>query len=207
MLQRAYSALECKGFDDEHRIITGIATTPRPDRASDVVEPMGMRLSLNQVPSFLYHDSRLVVGSTVFGKPTKAGIPFTMTLPHVKETGRLQERVDEAWQMVKYKLIAAVSIGFQPVVDKIEQLKSGGLRFIEWEMLELSLVPIPMNSDATINQIKGFDSRTRTALGLSRAAGVRLITPRPGASGTSKALPLPGGAVRLIPQNGTGLTS
>lgn len=197
MLSRAYSALEVKSVDDEQRVITGMATTPTPDRAGDIVEPMGMK-SLPVIPSFLYHDSRLVVGTTSFGKPTKAGIPFVMTLPHVREVGRLQERVDEAWQMVKYKLIAAVSIGFQPVYEKMEQLKNGAMRFHEYEILELSLVPIPMQSEATINQIKGFDSRTRAALGLSRGAGVRLITtPRPGVSGNSKAAPLPGGAVRL----------
>ena len=41
MLDRAYSLLEIKQVDEDARIITGMATTPSPDRLQDVVEPRG----------------------------------------------------------------------------------------------------------------------------------------------------------------------
>ena len=36
-------------------------------------------------------------------------------------------------------------------------MDDGGIRFIESEVLELSLVTIPANADATIQTIKNFD--------------------------------------------------
>jgi hypothetical protein len=165
MNQRAFSVLEVKGINEERRVITGLATSPVPDRAGDVVDPFGAKYA-ETIPLFLYHDSRLPVGTVKLGKPTAQGIPFEATLPKVTEAGALQSRVDEAWQMVKYKLIAAVSIGFREIAGKVKRLKDGGLEFLESEILELSLVPIPMQSLATITSIKAFDPSTRTALGL-----------------------------------------
>lgn len=40
-LDRAYSLLEVKAIDEEKRILTGIATTPTPDRIGDIVVPEG----------------------------------------------------------------------------------------------------------------------------------------------------------------------
>jgi hypothetical protein len=166
MNQRAFSVLEVKGINEERRVITGLATSPVPDRAGDVVDPFGAKYA-ETIPLFLYHDSRLPVGTVKLGKPTAQGIPFEATLPKVTEAGALQSRVDEAWQMVKYKLIAAVSIGFREIAGKVKRLKDGGLEFLESEILELSLVPIPMQSLATITSIKSFDASTRTALGIN----------------------------------------
>ena len=201
MNQRAFSALEVKGVNEERRVITGLATSPVPDRAGDIVDPFGAKYA-ETIPLFLYHDSRLPVGTVRLGKPTAQGIPFEATIPKVTEPGALQSRVDEAWQMVKYKLIAAVSIGFREIAGKVKRLKDGGLEFLESEILELSLVPIPMQSLATINSIKSFDTSARNALGISKEIdkGVRAALgrnaspsqPPPGASG-SKQQPPQGG--------------
>lgn len=179
-MNRAYSLLTVKSFDDEQRMIRGIATTPTADRVGDIVEPMGVKVAPD-IPLFLHHDSSQIVGRAKFGKPTKDGIPFEATLPKVAEEGRLKERVDEAWQMVKYRLITGVSIGFRTMKDKVERLKDGGLRFIETEVLELSLVPVPANAEATITSIK--------SLAEPRVRVVRLDAPVsgiPGASGTRR---------------------
>lgn len=183
-MDRAYSALEVKGVNEEQRVIYGLATSPVPDRIGDVVDQFGAQFA-KVIPLFLYHDSRLAVGTVKLGKPTKDGIPFEASLPKIIEPGALQTRVDEAWQMVKYKLIAAVSIGFRGIEGKIERLKTGGMKFLESEILELSLVPIPMQSLATIHTIKSFDTDTRAALGLTRSDGGR-HDPAPGASGTKQ---------------------
>lgn len=191
--QRAFSALEVKGVNEEQRVITGLATSPVPDRVGDVVNQFGAKFA-KSIPLFLYHDSKLTVGTVELGRPTSEGIPFKAYLPKIAEPGALQQRVDEAWQMVKYKLIAAVSIGFKEMSGKVERLKNGGLHFLESEILELSLVPIPMQSLATIHSIKSFDATTRHALGLDKsldrtalaASGHKRseVKPPPGASGT-----------------------
>ena len=48
-MKRAYSLLEIKAVDDDQRVITGIATTPEPDRVGDIVEPMGAKFA-NPLP-------------------------------------------------------------------------------------------------------------------------------------------------------------
>lgn len=157
LIYRAYSVVDVKAMDDTKRTIEGMATTPTPDRVGDIVVPEGVR-SMADIPLFMHHDSRLVVGRTVLGKATKKGVPFTATMPLVAEAGALRDRIEEAWQSVKYQLITGVSIGFKPVWDKVEKLKDGGMKFLECEVLELSLVPVPMQAEALITQFRSATS-------------------------------------------------
>ena len=167
MANKAFSLLEIKSLDNEARIIRGIATTPTPDRIGDIIEPLGVKVA-SDIPLFLYHDSQKVVGRAQFGKATRAGIPFEAMLPKVIEAGTLQDRIEEAWQTVKYGLITGVSIGFKAVQDKVEMLKTGGLRFLETEVLELSLVPVPANSEAVIQTFKAMNSdQIKSAFGVT----------------------------------------
>jgi HK97 family phage prohead protease len=162
MLNRAYSLLEVKGVDDEQRIIRGTATTPEPDRVGDIVEPLGVKFK-NPMPLLWQHRSDAPVGTVKFDKPTKDGITFEARLPKIDEPGNLKDRVDEAWQSVKAQLVRAVSIGFRAL--EYTRLEGGGLRFVESEVMELSLVTIPANAQATITQIKSFDAELLAASG------------------------------------------
>jgi prohead serine protease len=167
MKNRAYSLIEVKSVDEEQRIIRGIATTPTLDRIGDVVDPMGavIRGSINL---FLYHNTNLPVGSVDFGRPTKKEIPFEAQIPDVREDGTVRDRVNEAWHSVKYRLLRAVSIGFNIIDDGVELLKNGGLLFTKWEMLELSLVGVPANPDAVITAFKSANpAAIRDALGVN----------------------------------------
>lgn len=167
MLHRAYSVLEVRSFDLEHRTLEGIATTPSTDRMGDIIEPLGASFAAS-LPLLLFHDTRQPVGTVTLQAPTAEGIAFRATLPHVSAAGRLRERIDEAWESVKAGLIRGVSIGFRPLENGIEILKSGGLRFTKTEILELSLVAIPANADARIDTIKALDApylhRSRTTM-------------------------------------------
>jgi HK97 family phage prohead protease len=179
-MDRAYSIVNIKEVDEERRVIRGIATTPSVDRVGDIVEPGGVRVAAD-IPLFLYHDSKQTVGRARLGKGSKTGIPFEASLPHVKEAGRLKDRVDEAWQMLKYRLITGVSIGFNVLNENYERMKDGGLRFLETEILELSLVPIPANADATITSIK--------SIALQAASGRTQSDPTPAVVGTKQPAP------------------
>ena len=129
--------------------ITGMATTPEPDLLRDEIDPRGAQFTL-PMPLLWQHKRGEVVGRVEAAKVTDAGIQFRAFLPYVKEAGRLKDRVDEAIQSIKHRLVSAVSIGFKENPSKTERAKSGGLRFKEWRWLELSLVDIPMNAAATI---------------------------------------------------------
>lgn len=183
-MNRAYSVLEIKAVDDDQRVITGIATTPEPDRVGDIVDPMGAKFA-NPLPLLWQHRHDSPVGTVVFDKPTKSGIKFKATLPIIEEAGMLKDMVDLAWQAVKAKLVRGVSIGFRAL--EYSFMDGGGVRFAETEIMELSLVTVPANASATIQTIKAMDSS------LKRTGPVRLIQPK-----QEKQVPLTGGAVRLV---------
>lgn len=164
MTQRAYTILDVRSYDDDERVIEGIASTPSADRHGDIVEPLGAKFKL-PMPLLWQHDHSAPVGEVTFAKPTKDGIPFKARIAKTDEPGKLKERLDEAWQSVKMRLVKAVSIGFRAI--EYSFMDSGGIKFKEWEWMELSLVTIPANSDATINSIKTADRATRAALGLA----------------------------------------
>jgi HK97 family phage prohead protease len=173
-MDRAYSVLTEKAIEDGSDFVTirGIASTPTTDRMGDVVEPMGAKFK-TPMPLLWQHDRHAPVGTVTFAQPTAKGIPFEARLPRIAEPGRLKDRVDEAIHSMKYGLISAVSIGFKAVAEKVERLKSGGLKFNEWEWLELSLVTIPANSEAAITALKSIDHEHLASAGL----GVDAIDP------------------------------
>ena len=181
-MKRAYSLLNVKSVteSDGSWKIRGIASTPVSDRMGDIVEPLGAKFQL-PMPLLWQHDASQPVGQVEFAKATKEGIPYEATIPKVSEPGRLKDRIDEAVQSIKYKLVAAVSIGFRAIEGQVEMIKGGGLRFNEWEWLELSLVTIPANPEATITGIKSIDSALRAANGKTAGA----VGSNPGAPGVS----------------------
>jgi HK97 family phage major capsid protein/HK97 family phage prohead protease len=152
---RAYAVLTIKAVDTDQRTISGIASTPEPDRMGDVVEPLGITFK-NPLPLLLYHDTQKPVGSVRLGPPALDGIAFEATLPTVAEAGALRDRIDEAWHSIKAGLLAGVSIGFR-ALETAKHTATGGIRFLKTEILELSLVAIPANAAATIHTIKALD--------------------------------------------------
>lgn len=153
-MNRAYSILQAKAVQNgDERVIEGIASTPSPDRMGDVVEPMGAKFAL-PLPLLWQHNHDEPVGTVEFAEPNARGIPFRARLARVEEPGALKDLVDKAWQAVKAGLVRGVSIGFS--AKEYDRLKSGGLKFTAWEWLELSLVTVPANAEATISAIKSI---------------------------------------------------
>jgi HK97 family phage prohead protease len=176
-MNRAYAVLDVKSVDEDKRVITGIATTPTPDRVGDIVEPLGVKFK-NPLPLLWQHMSDKPVGSVKFNKPTKDGITFEASLPTISEPGTLKDRIDEAWQSVKMQFVRGVSIGFRAI--EYSWMDDGGIRFLESEVLELSLVTIPANADATIQSIKSFDAPLLAATGKEPKDSDRPTPPAPG---------------------------
>lgn len=154
-VNRAYSVLEVKSYDDDQRIITGWATTPEADRYGDIVEPLGAKFAA-ELPLLWQHRHDSPVGVVKFGKPTAKGIPFEAGVANITTPGALKDMCDLAWQSVKEKLVRGVSIGFRAL--EYSYMDGGGIRFTETEIYELSLVTIPANAAATIQTIKAMDT-------------------------------------------------
>jgi HK97 family phage prohead protease len=155
MIQRAYSKFDIKSLDDSIRTLEGIATTPTPDRSGDIVEPKGAEFDL-PLPFLWQHDTAQPIGNVVSAKATGDGIPVKIQLAKVDDPGTLKDRLDEAWQSLKYKLVRGLSIGFAPLEYSYME-DTGGYRFVKWAWLELSAVTIPCNAEASIATIKSYD--------------------------------------------------
>ncbi|WP_233866650.1 HK97 family phage prohead protease [Paraburkholderia adhaesiva] len=170
-MNRDFWALEVRSVDEDVRVLEGVATTPVPDRYEDIVEPMGALYKL-PLPLLWQHNHHEPVGHVEFAQPDDKGIPFRARVARLDEPGRLKDRLDEAWQSVKANLVRAVSIGFLPLEES--RLEHGGVRFIKWEWIELSLVTIPANPEATIHTIRSMHRTTRAASGTEGGVVVRL---------------------------------
>jgi HK97 family phage major capsid protein/HK97 family phage prohead protease len=179
-MDRAYSILTVKAVEEDQRVIRGTATTPTPDRVSDIVEPLGVQFR-NPLPLLHQHDSDRPVGTVKFDRPTKDGITFEARLPKIDEPGPLKDRVDTAWGEVKAGLVRAVSIGFRAL--EYAFMDDGGIRFSKTEVVELSLVTVPANADCVISTIKSIDAPVLAATGKEPKATDRPAPP--GASGKS----------------------
>ena len=165
-MSKAYSLLQVKSFDAEQRIIKGIASTPTPDRADDIVDPQGAKFAL-PIPFLWQHMHSQPIGEVTEAIVTDKGIEVTVQIAKIEEDGKLRDRIEEAWQSIKSGLVKGLSIRFRGIT--VEDIpRSWGLHFKEWEWFELSAVTVPANAEASITEIKSISKsfeQTGTALG------------------------------------------
>ena len=162
-LQKSFGSFEIKAINEEKRTFTGVASTPNQDRAKDIMVPDGAEYQL-PMPLLFHHEIKKPVGQVLSAKVTEQGIEVEIQIPEIKEEGKLKERVDEAYQSLKYDLVKGLSVGFIPDWGEAEYLQNGGIRFNKWEWYELSLVTIPCNRDSGTDFKKAFEEH-KAALG------------------------------------------
>lgn len=163
-MKRAYAVLQIKAVDEGARKFSGVASTVGTDRMGDIVEPKGAQFKL-PLPLLWQHDSRDPIGWVTRAKVTNDGIEIEGEIAKIEEPGRLQDRLTEAWQYIKNKLVRGLSIGFNALESaRIEG--TYGIHFTAWEWLELSAVTIPANQEATITAIKSLAAPGRQPPGV-----------------------------------------
>lgn len=183
MNNRIYSTLEIKSVDLKKRTVTGIASTPSTDLAGDIVEPEGAVYNL-PIPFLWQHKHSEPVGWVVAVKIRNKKIEVVIEVAEIEEEGKLKDRVDEAWQSLKSKLVRGLSIGFKPI-ESSDIDGTWGQRFTKWAWLELSGVTIPCNTEATIASVKSFDEAQMAALGV-KSAETKTAAPPSGVSDDKK---------------------
>ena len=163
-LHRAYSTFEIKNLDDDARLIRGIASTPETDRRGDILEPLGASFKL-PLPLLFQHRAAEPIGYVTEAEVTPKGISITAQIAKLGIA-----RIDEAWTLIKSRLVRGLSVGFRPLGDP-ELIQNGddiGFRFLKWEWIELSAVTIPANHGAailTVKSLAAFDAPYRAAAG------------------------------------------
>lgn len=195
-MNRAYSMMTVKAVNEEQRIITGIASTPEPDRADDIMVPEGAQFTL-PLPFLWQHEADEPIGHVIDVKVSPRGIEATMQIAQVEEEGKLKERLDEAWQSIKAGLVRGLSIGFLPIESqRIEG--TWGSKYLKWDWFELSAVTIPCNTSGRITSVKSASRKQLAALGKSVVPVVRVGKP---AGASAKAAP----KTKTIPKPEEGL--
>jgi uncharacterized protein len=151
---------EVRGASDEERTITFVASTESVDRYGDIVRVAGWQTkNYMQNPVFLFgHQSgQPPIGKTV--KLTKESGAKPALVQKVQfATKEAYPFADTIFQLYKGGFMSAVSVGFRPLekpnlIRDEEGNWTGGFEFTSQELLELSAVPIPANTDAVARAI------------------------------------------------------
>lgn len=176
--KRACTLMTVKSVNEDERIITGIASTPSPDRDGDILESGGATYR-SDTPFLWQHDRSQPIG-TCTPKMVKEGMQITAKLakPTPDMPSQLAARLDEAWASIKAGLVRGLSIGFLP--KEYSYLDEGGIRFLKWDLLEVSAVTIPANAECSIQTVKSFDRQLLAASGNEKP--VVIATPSAGAT-------------------------
>jgi hypothetical protein len=161
-IRRALSS-ELRSVDEGKRQLTVTASTEKIDRYGDCIRANGWRLDaykLNPVVLWGHRASEPAVGKTVKIWIEQSPRPALVQVIEfaTKEANPL---ADVLWRLYKDGFMSAVSVGFLPLEQPtpISDLESNtvGYEFTSQELLELSLVSIPANSEClTRARTKGF---------------------------------------------------
>jgi HK97 family phage prohead protease len=131
------------------RQIRVVASDGTVDRMGDILVPWGVDLSnFKRNPIVLaQHDSGQPIARCasigVEGDAVVALIDFP--------AAGVSSRSDEYLRLMKAGILGAVSVGFLPL--KQEPIgNTGGWKFTQWELLELSVVSVPANPSALVTE-------------------------------------------------------
>ncbi len=126
---------------------TFVLTTQSPDRVGDIVMLDGLDLkAFKENPVALVHHRSGDFPVGVWKNLRVVGDALLGDL-HLASKG-VSKIADLARGLVEQGILRAVSIGFR--ASKAEAMKPRGMRFLKSELLEASLVSVPMNPRAVI---------------------------------------------------------
>lgn len=153
------SDIKIKSFDAALGVFVGIASTPRPDRARDIVEPKGAVYTL-PIPLLAFHDTEKPIGTVEQVNITDNGIEVVCrVLKDVTQEAR------EIWGLIVNNAMKGLSIGFNAIESV--PLNNGGVHYKKFEWLELSVVPVAMNGQASITATKTANQSSISTKGLT----------------------------------------
>lgn len=185
--------------DDTKMSVTMPISTNSVDRMGDIVEPKGCvphlaNYTRNPRVFFSHKQNEMPIGSA--RNPDDGSLALSIQDNCITSTCYFHGETAESeviFRLVKRKELQAASIGFLPVkaalLKKKEKSKEAAkteegeriidmdpflaLRFLEWDLTEWSIVPIPANADAcaslTIHLEKGHIEGERIPLSIQRS--------------------------------------
>jgi HK97 family phage prohead protease len=149
--RNAQLKLEIRGAEEASRIIKGIANSGEPDRYGDICDVSGASWKL-PLPLLDAHDHSRVLGVVQTLRRTDKGLEFSARVAKVDSPPSLRERIDAVWTLIRHKLLTTVSIGFRPTKVRPRERGKGNI-YEEFEVLELSVVAVPADASARIQEV------------------------------------------------------
>jgi hypothetical protein len=162
VLRRASFLPDLRSLDEKARTIEFVASTEKVDRYGDILRVAGWKLdAYKKNPVFLFaHKS----GEPPIGKCVD--IHTESNPPALVQTIQFADAAtypfaDVIFNLYREGMMSAVSVGFLPLEmpNRITDLESNtvGYEFTSQELLELSAVPLPANSECLARAVtKGF---------------------------------------------------
>ena len=138
------------------RAIRFVVSRNTVDRDNDTIDQKGWNLDSfrkNPVVPFAHDYRSLPVAKAVDTSIEDGALISTAVFP----TRDIYPFGDTVYQMIREGFLNAVSVGFRPKKHEVNKDR-GGFDFLEQELLEYSIVPVPSNPEALVQaRSKGID--------------------------------------------------
>lgn len=156
-------------LNEETRTVTFVISDETLDRDGEILKADGCRVDhYNNNPVVLYHhDSggpgwfgdRKVNPDAVVGYAAVYRDGDQWLADITLEPGDINPDADKVFKKIKFGSLRAVSVGFKHIRGHWGEMDKGedtGIYYIDdWELLEISVVPIPANPSALVKSYKG----------------------------------------------------
>lgn len=160
-MDRLYVPTEIKA--DDAGIISGIAWKfATPDRIGDMIEPGAFKGAVLPLPMLFGHDQNDPVGTWDKADEKSDGLHLTGKLL-IEDVARARE----VRALVRSGAVKGISIGF--ITKKATSRPGGGRTIKSLELLEASLVTLPMHPSARVTSAKSAVEAISLAAMLNRA--------------------------------------
>lgn len=141
---------EIKQLEGEQRQMKFLISTDAVDRDNDILDPKGWQLEnfqKNPVVMFAHDYKSLPVAKCLAIEKVAKGVEATTEFP----PRGVYAFADTVYDMVKMGFLNATSVGFRPL-EYEQATDRKGFNFKTQELTEWSIVPIPSNPEALVQQ-------------------------------------------------------
>ena len=160
-MERLFVETKILGSDDG--MVSGLAWKfGVPDRIGDMIEPGAFKGAKMPIPMLFGHDMNDPVGTWDVAEEKADGLHLTGKLL-IEEVARARE----VRALVKSGAVRGLSLGF--ITKKAITRPGGGRTIKALELLEASLVTIPMHADAKVTSAKSAVQALQLVAAINRA--------------------------------------
>ncbi len=155
-----FKAAASKAFDPEaEMIVEGIANLAEPDRWGEVILPDAWNLELfKKNPIMLYeHWRENAIGTALSVEIRKDGLYYKARIGDPKVAPLTPTQI-HVRSLLAQGILRTNSVGFIPHVIEYDE-DEDQLRYTDVELLEISIVAIPMQQDSVITSVKSWRSK------------------------------------------------